>query len=552
MKIPNKFSPLLKQFQRTNILSIPTLYALSYKSLTTLILFTILITIFLYTELSYYILPWTVTLIALVVFRLYNAYLYHKNPQRHVPEIWYKKFMIHGFVTGVMVSMLGFLFIHYVGAYNQLFILASLLGLTAGATTSLSSDFRIAITYISIIMIPLICSMMIIGTNASFILAVLMILFYISQIIMIHQSHVQSTYIRELHREKNVLKNLFSDAPIGMFSYDLNLNIRYANTALGTLVEYKNPTMTGVNLGQLFKTSYNIVSIFNATLIQGAQSYKGAYITDNNNELWVKLTVFPFKNTDGHLVGGLGIIEDKTKEYEDQKDLEFLYHQLQDEIKHNERLLDQNKQFIADMVHQIRTPLSVIMSNTSLIEMKNKSQGSPYITQINSAINMLTNSYEDLSYIISYDTIEYKPINIDFTTFLYDRIHFFEVIANANHKLISTDIANDISVNMNDIELERLIDNNLSNAIKHSFDKSEIEIILKKIDSEIILQFISMGKKIQNPSKLFHKNYTENHGAKRSLGLGLHMVKSICEKNHITYNVLSENDKNTFTYIFKG
>ena len=229
-----------------------------------------------------------------------------------------------------------------------------------------------------------------------------------------------------------------------------------------------------------------------------------------------------------------------------------LYTKLQDQIKKNRHLLDENKQFIADMVHQIRTPLSVIMTNSSLIEMKSKEGVSSYTIQINSAINMLSNSYEDLSYVITNDTMEYKPDTINLTNFVYERIDFFDVIADANHKTISTDITPDIEIFMNDIELERLIDNNLSNAIKHSDDKSEIKIILEKIHNEIVLQFISKGKNIKEISKIFDKNYTEAYTAKRSLGLGLNMVKTICEKNNIYYSAVSQDQTNTFTYIFKA
>jgi signal transduction histidine kinase len=164
---------------------------------------------------------------------------------------------------------------------------------------------------------------------------------------------------------------------------------------------------------------------------------------------------------------------------------------------------------------------------------------------------MLSNSYEDLSYIISNDTIEYKPIELDFTDFINERIDFFEVIAQANEKTIHANIANDVRVTMNDTELERLIDNNLSNAIKHGSDKSEIEIVLEKNGSEIVLKFISRGENIRDVTKLFDKNYTESYGAKRSLGLGLNMVKTICEKNNIDYSAHSEKGINTFTYIFK-
>ena len=148
--------------------------------------------------------------------------------------------------------------------------------------------------------------------------------------------------------------------------------------------------------------------------------------------------------------------------------------------------------------------------------------------------------------------IEYKPMDINLTDFLNDRINFFEVISQANDKTIDAHIAQDIWINMNDTELERLIDNNLSNAIKHSYDKSTIEVHLEKHNTEIILKFISSGEKIKDTTLIFDKNYTETQSAKRSLGLGLSMVKTICEKNCTHYYAHSEEGRNTFTYIFKG
>ena len=85
---------------------------------------------------------------------------------------------------------------------------------------------------------------------------------------------------------------------------------------------------------------------------------------------------------------------------------------------------------------------------------------------------------------------------------------FFEVIAHANGKTIHRHIESDIRVTMNDTELERLIDNNLSNAIKHSNDRSKIEVILEKNNSDMILKFISTGENISDVSMIFDKNYT--------------------------------------------
>jgi PAS domain S-box-containing protein len=476
LKFKNKLHHILskqKPLQTIDNSIVSTLYTLSEKSLITAIIFTILITIFLYSELTYSIVIWGSILVAFLGFRLYNTYLFKTSPQMYSFEIWYKKFMIFSFLTGLMVSTLGFVFVHYLNDYYQLFVLASLLGLAAGATTSLSSDFRIAIVYISILILPLIVSMAMMNTSSHFILSILLTLFYLSQIIMIFKNYTQEEEIKALKVQKNLLHNLFSEAPLGMFSYDTNLNILDANKHLHKILEYKDKTIIGMNLNTLPDTS--LLDVYNNALSQGPQSYSGPYVALNGNHFWIETTAFPFKNNNNTIIGGIGIIEDKTKECRDKNELESLHITLQKQVEKNQFLLDENKQFIADMVHQIRTPLTVIMTNTSLIEMKTDEEVSSYLTQINSAINMLSNSYEDLSYIISNDTIEYKAIEINLTDFLHERIDFFEVIAHANDKTIDTTIQSNIKVTINDTELERLIDNNLSNAIKHSYDKSEIE-----------------------------------------------------------------------------
>ncbi len=398
-----------------------SLYTLAVKSQLTALIFVVLVATFLYAELSYSIVIWGSVLFAFTLFRLYSIYLFKTAYQMYSVEIWYKIFMISALATAAMISLLGTVYIHYLSDYYQLFVVAILVASASVSTTSLSSDFRIAIAYISIILLPLIVSTMMIH----FILSILLTLFFMSQIFMILNNHKQGETIKELNEK------------------------------------------------------------------------------------------------------------------------------LQNHVASNQLLLDENKQFIADMVHQIRTPLSVIMTNSSLIEMQSERQISSYTGQINSAINMLSNSYEDLSYIISNDTLEYKPIEIDLTDFLNERIDFFEVIAQANNKTISRHIANNLKVAMNDTELERLIDNNLSNAIKHSNDGGKIDIVSVKNNSNIILEFISEGENINNIAMIFDKNYTETNSAKRSLGLGLNMVKTICGKYSIDYSAHSEKGINTFTYIFK-
>jgi signal transduction histidine kinase len=96
-----------------------------------------------------------------------------------------------------------------------------------------------------------------------------------------------------------------------------------------------------------------------------------------------------------------------------------------------------------------------------------------------------------------------------------------------------------------------VIDNNISNAIKYATPNTTITISLTKEQTDIVLVFKSYGKKIQDPQRVFQKSYREDE-SKRGLGLGLNMVKNICEKYAVTYHLEYLSGENIFTYIFKG
>ena len=223
---------------------------------------------------------------------------------------------------------------------------------------------------------------------------------------------------------------------------------------------------------------------------------------------------------------------------------------LNKEIENNKELLKENKRFIADTVHQIRTPLSNIIMNAEMIKkVETNKLTHNFIEQIDASVNMLSNSYEDLSYITSYNTIKYHPINLCLSDVVKERVKFFRTISKVSFKPIQVNIEDDIYIYMNKIELERIIDNNISNAIKYGFQNKDITINLIYEKARAILEFRTYSKKIENPDKIFNKNYREDI-SKRGLGLGLNMVKNICDKYEIIYQVLYENEQNIFRYIF--
>ena len=212
-------------------------------------------------------------------------------------------------------------------------------------------------------------------------------------------------------------------------------------------------------------------------------------------------------------------------------------------IRDKESLLTQKDTFIKYSVHEIKTPLSIISLNTQLRQ--NKLGTDKYSQRIHSAVKTLKNSYEDMSYLISKDYITYEKSNINLNLFLKDRINFFSSIAKAQGRELIFISDDKCEIFISEVELTRLIDNNLSNAIKYSDIDSSITVILKNNS----LIFESLGEEIIDTKAIF-KKYQRENSSQGGHGLGLSIVRDITDKNNIKIEVSSLKRLNKFTYLF--
>lgn len=212
-----------------------------------------------------------------------------------------------------------------------------------------------------------------------------------------------------------------------------------------------------------------------------------------------------------------------------------------------ELLLKNQEEFIKKSIHEINTPLTIIQMNIDLLKMKHDDK---YVTNIETGSKIIYNIYNDLSYLVKKNIIEYKKSHIDFTDFLNKRIEFFNQIAVANKLFFVTNIQNKVTIKFNDTELQRIIDNNISNAIKYSFKDSPIFITLMQ-NSEIVFEVKSLSKEIQDKERIFTNYYRENN-SRGGFGLGLNIVKEICDKNYVTIELISNKKETKFIYRFKN
>jgi signal transduction histidine kinase len=149
------------------------------------------------------------------------------------------------------------------------------------------------------------------------------------------------------------------------------------------------------------------------------------------------------------------------------------------------------------------------------------------------------------------DRIDYPKSVLSLSKFTNERVDFFSEIAFGNGLRFQLSIENGIDININDILLQRIIDNTLSNAIKYSFIDKEIKVKLYRDGENIFLDVINASKTIQEPHKLFDRFYREDD-ARGGFGIGLSIIKEVCDDNGIDVEVLSRDELTTFRYNFKN
>jgi signal transduction histidine kinase len=204
--------------------------------------------------------------------------------------------------------------------------------------------------------------------------------------------------------------------------------------------------------------------------------------------------------------------------------------------------------FFTDVMHELKTPLGIMQLNIEGLVKKYKDKR---LSRTLAALSTLSTLYDDLEYLIKNKTITYSTEILNFSLFLEDRIAYFEALSSSKEITILSTIEPEHFVRINRIELQRIIDNNITNAIKYSPPQTIIEVSLHTKDNGLCFSVKDHGVGIKEINKIFERHYRGDI-YKGGFGIGLSIVKSICDKYNIVIEVQSEEKKGSeFNYWFK-
>lgn len=188
---------------------------------------------------------------------------------------------------------------------------------------------------------------------------------------------------------------------------------------------------------------------------------------------------------------------------------------------------ENTKNFSEDISHEMQTPLAIIKSRIDIIRQQHTLDKDSIVSLsvISNAVSRLSNLNKSLLLLTKIRNDQFQDIvKVNVKQVITDFLENIEELIEA--KAITVDIAcDDLFIDMDLTLSDILISNLLVNAIRHNTNEGFVKIQLS--DDKLIIENSCLPQ--ENKENLFDRMV--NNKSKDSIGLGLNLVKSICDKN---------------------
>lgn len=223
-------------------------------------------------------------------------------------------------------------------------------------------------------------------------------------------------------------------------------------------------------------------------------------------------------------------------------------------VKPVEQAWDQQKQFISDASHELKTPLTVILTNAEFINSQDYDEESKKtflknIQTVSTQMKSLVEGLLDLSRIDN-GCISYGNNLVDFSILTQNTQLLWEPIFFEHGLTLDSQIDSSINLQASEVHLKQLLDILLDNALKYSAPHSTVTLCLKDKYSTCELSVKSHGDTIstEDLKNLFKRFYRSDKSRQNtnSYGLGLSIAEGIVKAHHGKIRAESIDGINTF------
>lgn len=221
-------------------------------------------------------------------------------------------------------------------------------------------------------------------------------------------------------------------------------------------------------------------------------------------------------------------------------------------IKPSEKAIKNQKIFVANISHDLKTPITIIRANADLIENEVKNKKSiKYIQQETEKLNHLVNEMLTLTRIDNTISKEnFKSFN--FGDSLFDVVLPFESIAYEKGIRFNINIDEVTDYFGDESNIQKLAEILIDNAMSYTAKDGIVDVDAYENSKVVTLSVTNTGEPISDEKKveIFDRFYRESKSRESTgnhYGLGLSIASTIVKKHNGKISIESKNGKNTFT-----
>ena len=259
------------------------------------------------------------------------------------------------------------------------------------------------------------------------------------------------------------------------------------------------------------------------------------HIAKDKSTFYAYGLVFPLTGIDGEMLGYVKILRDLTERKQSEDAIKKYMKELEELNMHKESVL-------AILSHDLRSPLSAIIGTAKYLKTNfHKMKQDTAQEMLELLYKSSTDELHMLDYLVEWARIKYAsevftPIKIELAHYVKKVFETLNETASVKAINLHNEIEENTSVFADSKMLLSIIQNIVSNAIKHTESGGKITVSAREKDDKIIIQIkdtgIGMSKEIKE--KLFApqmKTLSEARKENKGAGIGLLLVKGFLEKN---------------------
>lgn len=231
-------------------------------------------------------------------------------------------------------------------------------------------------------------------------------------------------------------------------------------------------------------------------------------------------------------------------------------------VKPVEKSIKQQKQLVSDLSHELKTPITVISTNTDIILSHADStvdEERKWLGYIKDETKRMTDLISMMLYLAKTDEAEASPklIDLELSSTAFEASLPFESICFEKGKSFNINIEPDIFIKGEEASIKQLFVILLDNAVKYSNADGRIDLSVCTSGDKAVISVFNTGDPISKDDipYLFERFYRVDKARSRESGgsgLGLSIAKRIIENNEGNISVTSNAEHGTiFTCTFK-